>query len=112
MIMCLKQRQKGVCISCFDEVCVRCSAGNLGDYRTNGKPVCGDPPIGAIAEFSGTTVATLSLEKGYYRTSNQSHTILKCYQKEACAGGNNSANYCAPGYNGPCENPNGNESPG
>ncbi|CAM9098262.1 unnamed protein product, partial [Laminaria digitata] len=66
-------------------------------------PVCGDPPAGAIAEASGTTVETLSLEEGYYRTSNQSHAILKCYQPSACVGGNDTAKYCAPGYDGPCK---------
>lgn len=92
----------------FDEVCARCSTGhlrdgNFQDIRTNGKPVCEEPPTGTTAESSGTTVATLTLEKGYYRISHQRHDILKCYQPDACVGGNDAATYCAPGYNGPCE---------
>ncbi|CAN0527792.1 unnamed protein product, partial [Laminaria digitata] len=62
---------------------------------------CEDPPAGAIANSSGTTVATLSLEKGYFRTSNQSHEILKCFHQNACVGGTDTAKYCAPGYTGP-----------
>ncbi|CAN0379041.1 unnamed protein product, partial [Scytosiphon promiscuus] len=42
----------------------------------------------------------LSLEKGYYRTSNQSHDVLKCYQEKACLGGSDTATYCASGYEG------------
>ncbi|CAN0044546.1 unnamed protein product, partial [Laminaria digitata] len=65
---------------------------------------CEDPPAGAIANSSGTTVATLILDKGYFRTSYQSHEILKCFHQNACVGGANITKYCAPGYTGPCEN--------
>ncbi|CAN0156092.1 unnamed protein product, partial [Laminaria digitata] len=65
---------------------------------------CEVPPDGATAERNGTTVGTLSLDEGYFRTSNQSHVILKCFHQNACVGGTDTANYCAPGYTGPCEN--------
>ena len=94
-------------MTCFDEVCSRCSAGHDGvnnseEIRIDGIPVCHEPPLGATAPSSGTTVATLTLEKGYFRTSNQSRDVRKCYQEDACRGGNDTATYCTPGYTGPC----------
>lgn len=38
--------------------------------------------------FGGATVANLTLEKGYFLTSNQSPVILPCYEENACQGGN------------------------
>ncbi|CAN0600455.1 unnamed protein product, partial [Laminaria digitata] len=65
---------------------------------------CEVPPAGSSAESDGTTIATLSLDKGYFRTSNESDVILKCFHQNACVGGSDAANYCEPGYTGPCEN--------
>lgn len=61
-------------------------------------------------EESGT-LATLSLDRGYWRTSNTSTSIRDCYNAEACEGGvaemcghvDCEDGYCAPGYTGPCE---------
>ncbi|CAM9513865.1 unnamed protein product, partial [Ectocarpus sp. 13 AM-2016] len=48
------------------------------------------------------TVATLNLEKGYYRISAYSSgNILECFKEDACVGGNTVGEYCAPGYEGP-----------
>lgn len=69
-------------------------------------PVCDAVPTGArSAEEAGTTLETLELEPGYYRTSNTSHNVLECFQEAACKGGTNATNngYCAQGYAGPCE---------
>lgn len=55
-----------------------------------------------VSEIGGTTLSTLDLEKGYYRTSADSKNILKCLREEACVGGVDSSNYCASGYQGPC----------
>lgn len=57
------------------------------------------------------TLASLSLEKGYWRVSNVSWNILRCHNPDACkggvaemCGGVSCANgYCAGGYMGPCE---------
>ena len=75
----------------------------LVEVQIDEEPVCAEPPLGATAPLEGTTVANITLEKGYFRTSNKSHDILQCYQKHACLGGNDTDDYCAPGYNGPCE---------
>ena len=75
----------------------------LVEVQIDEEPVCAEPPLGATAPLEGTTVANITLEKGYFRTSNKSHDILQCYQKRACLGGNDTDDYCAPGYNGPCE---------
>eukprot|EP00904_Undaria_pinnatifida_P012520 jgi/Undpi1/8399/HiC_scaffold_25.g10867.m1 len=95
------------CSTCFDEVCARCSTGSGGilyreEVEIDGLPVCEEVPSGATASSKGTTVETLSLEEGYYRTSNTSHAVLECYQKSACLGGiavGDSS--CASGYKGP-----------
>ena len=73
------------------------------DVRVDGFPSCAVPPLGATAPSSGTTLATLTLSAGYFRTSNESHNILKCYQADACLGGSDIDGYCAPGYMGPCK---------
>ena len=96
------------CSSCFDEVCSRCSTVGDGvsipdNVRINEEPVCAEPPLGATAPSDGTTVASITLKKGYFRTSNKSHDILQCYRKRACQGGSDADQYCAPGYFGPCE---------
>lgn len=52
---------------------------------------------------TGTTLASLQLAEGYYRTSNESHVVLECYRKDSCIGGLDPTTYCATGYEGPCE---------
>ncbi|CAN0401786.1 unnamed protein product, partial [Scytosiphon promiscuus] len=42
----------------------------------------------------------LNLEKGRFRTSNQSHVILHCYRERACKGGKDVESYCSDGYKG------------
>lgn len=106
----LEENQADFCSTCFDEVCSRCSGGLDGandseEVRIDGFPVCAVPPVGAVASSSGTSVATLSLEKGYFRTSNQSHDVRKCYHEVACRGGSDANEYCTSGYTGPCETP-------
>lgn len=64
---------------------------------------CKDQPTGVVTSSTGTTLATLQLAKGYYRTSGESHIVLECYRKDSCVGGLNASNYCAAGYEGPCE---------
>ena len=106
----LLKRIQGAFSSSFDEVCSRCSGGRVGtedreDVRVDGFPLCVVPPVGAVAPFHGTTVATLKLLEGYFRTSNESHNVLRCYHGAACRGGRGKSGYCAHGYMGPCEKP-------
>lgn len=57
------------------------------------------------------TLASLTLEGGFWRTSNTSTEVLECHNADACSGGEapscGDANcldgYCAAGYTGPCE---------
>lgn len=93
-------------------VCSRCSDGCDDDilegvtFSSNSTVPAADCkvlPVGTDASGAGTTLATLNLAKGYYRTSNESHIVLMCYQKDACTGGIDADNYCAAGYRGPCK---------
>lgn len=92
----------------FELVCARCStcddvySGVLVDTDTT-VPVCVDLPKGTTTASSGTSLATISLEKGYYRTSAESQIVLECYQEDACVGGDAADDYCASGYEGPCK---------
>ncbi|CAN0266353.1 unnamed protein product, partial [Laminaria digitata] len=47
------------------------------------------------------TLETLNLEPGYWRSSNSSRDIRECYEAAACVGG--TQDFCASGYEGPCE---------
>jgi len=40
---------------------------------------------------------SLHLSSGYYRISSTSMTVHKCPLPEACAGGDDASDYCAPG---------------
>lgn len=66
-------------------------------------PVCDVLPEGVDALSSGTTVASLSLQQGYYRTSDKSRVVRECFNENACRGGTDVDSYCATGYKGPCE---------
>lgn len=108
MLLLPENQQTEFCIKCFDEVCSRCSTSGEGvakryEVRINGLPVCAQPPPGATAQSSGTTLADITLAQGYFRASNQSQVVRKCYQANACRGGDKIENYCASGYMGPCE---------
>ena len=64
---------------------------------------CKDLPGGTLALSSGTTIEDITLQEGYYRTSNESSVVVQCYRTEACLGGNDPAHYCADGYEGACK---------
>ena len=93
----------------FELVCARCATSceeipTGASFATDTTiPVCVELPEGAFAESSGTNLATLSLEEGYYRTSAKSREVLECYQAEACVGGTAAEQNCASGYEGPCK---------
>lgn len=93
---------------CFEQACTRCSTGGDGvingdKIQVDGLPVCEAAPLGATFSPSGTTLETLVLDTGYYRTSNKSHVVVECYQREACVGGVDPGGICAVGYKGPCK---------
>lgn len=96
-------------LSHFDTVCNGCSTNadqdQLGAEIDNESeiPFCKELPTGTTGRSSGTTVSSLTLEKGYYRTSNASVAIVGCYRQESCLGGDDPEKYCASGYGGPCE---------
>ncbi|CAM9335907.1 unnamed protein product, partial [Choristocarpus tenellus] len=89
----------------YGTVCARCSSScepsNNCTVLNAKVPTCEVPLDNTISPQPGVTVATLALEKGYWRTSNTSVTILGCYNKDACLGGVDTEEYCAPGYTGP-----------
>ena len=88
-------------------VCARCqidcddipSSIEIDESET---PVCETVPTG-VHVSRGVTLEDFNLTEGYYRVSNKSKTVLECYQPVACIGGIDSTNYCANGYEGPCE---------
>lgn len=96
-------------VSRFDTVCGGCAtvANNVLDGvnidQDSGTPTCMRPPPGTVASASGTTAETLTLEKGFYRTSNKSVVVLECHRRESCEGGSEPGKLCAEGYGGACE---------
>lgn len=77
-----------------------------GGVRINterGKPSCKESPEGTVAMSSGTTVESIVLAAGYYRTSNDSEVVIQCYRSDACVGGIDPVDYCADGYDGACK---------
>ena len=90
-----------VCSRCTDS---RCDAPARIDMDETTVSVCEVVPEGVnTMGNSGMTLETLDLMTGFYRTSNQSREVLKCYREEACMGGSNADTYCTKGYAGPCE---------
>ena len=46
---------------------------------------------------------TLLIERGYWRATNSSETVLACYNGDACLGGETgTSDFCSKGYEGPC----------
>lgn len=57
----------------------------------------------------GATLTTLPLRQGYWRSGRESLVVHKCGHSVACAGATevlSADDYCADGYQGPCESPN------
>ena len=92
-----------ICSGCPDK-CLRCSFGN----NTRGSPTCTSlPPSGiehATSDGGTTTIEELHIHKGFWRATNESTDIYKCFNSKACSGGLTSdPGYCHRGYEGPCE---------
>ena len=96
-------------VSRFQTVCRGCTTVPNqildGVWVTNEHetPTCTELPKGTVSLSSGTTVVSLTLQKGYFRTSNETSVIFECYRSEACEGGDDPGKYCANGYEGACE---------
>ena len=61
-----------------------------------------------VCHAKGTTLATLEIKKGYWRSSPESEGIYACPfgDTDACPGGNGTAeSLCAEGYTGPFQLP-------
>lgn len=61
---------------------------------------------GVDCESPGSTLATLPIRPGYWRSSNDSEVIHACRHPNACTGATrvrSSSDYCLTGYTGPCE---------
>lgn len=81
--------------------CAGCTVENLWKVPISFSAVLehSTRPSGHLA-----TLETLSIDPGYWRATNKSTKILKCYNEDACTGGlTGSSGYCLEGYTGPCE---------
>lgn len=57
-------------------------------------------------EEKGILLSTLPLAEGFWRSSDNTTIIRECLYQSACKGGSEiseSNDYCAKGYQGPCE---------
>lgn len=91
----------------FATVCFDCPGWNecsdCNITKSTVTPECDAPFEHSSADRVGVTLETLSIEKGYWRATNESDSILACYNVDACYGGQTgSDSFCAPGYKGPC----------
>lgn len=90
----------------YEEVCAECTGGCSPpgvSIDNEYVPICTAVPPGVNGNATGQILSSLDLKKGYFRISNNSHVVLECYQVDACRGGTNATEYCADGYEGPCE---------
>jgi len=62
-----------------------CTAGFYAPAAEEEDAKCTICPAGSDCAEPGATVATLQLEPGHWRSSNESTEILKCDNEEACA---------------------------
>lgn len=86
---------------CFD--CPAWGECSDCDITSTVTPECEAPLEHSSADEVGVTMETLSIEKGYWRVTNESYSILACYNADACTEGQTWPNSCAEGYKGPCE---------
>lgn len=87
-----------VCTGC-PEPCDDCIFDTLA-------PKCVTLSAAGIAHASSpgseTTIEDIVIDKGYWRATNTSTSILECYNEDACPGGITTGK-CNTGYEGPCE---------
>lgn len=90
----------------YEAVCDGCKIACDGCVFTKPllAPICTEVMTHSTSSGGRTTLETLSIERGYWRASNSSETILACYHADACLGGvTGASDYCRQGYEGPCK---------
>ena len=92
----------------YDSVCAGCppwiECDNCTVVGNNLAPTCSKALEHTSANERGNTLESLSIDSGYWRATVKSSTILACYNKDACLGGQTGADtVCDDGYMGPCE---------
>jgi hypothetical protein len=102
---------KSSCLPCPDgratitsgsQNCDLCATGYYFQPRSDKCRVCLTGMM-CTAKEGYVTVSTLLLERGYYRTSNESDAIMKCPLRKACEGGAAiGQESCADGFQGMC----------
>jgi hypothetical protein len=85
-------------------MCV-CTAGfyapEADEQEDEGEPPkCMGCPAGIDCAKPGTTVPTLKLEPGFWRTSSTSTDVRHCPSPGACVGSSDPSGYCAEGHTG------------
>ena len=93
---------KTVCDGCPPK-CLECSFG-----EGQGSPTCMTLSEAGVEHATSkggyTTIEELVIHKGYWRATNTSTNILRCFNTKACKGGlTGASDYCSRGYEGPCE---------
>ena len=90
------------------EQCI-CNAGyyNRNSLNTSSTTDCQFCPIEADCAEPGTSLETLALTPGFWRSHERSLAIRSCYREGACKGGDSvsapsgsNGSYCATGYGG------------
>eukprot|EP00752_Nemacystus_decipiens_P017698 g15868.t1 len=65
-------------------------------------PICTEAMAHSSSSGGRTTLEELLIERGYWRATNLSETVLACYNADACLGGKTgTSDYCRQGYEGP-----------
>ena len=77
-----------------------CSAGFYGECDGS-TCECVECPWGADCPKPGTTLATLTLQKGFWRLTDVSLDIRRCIEFYACEGGGANDTACRAGHHGP-----------
>jgi len=71
-------------------------------YYDNADGECYTCPEGSSCDVDGTsTIDTLDLDPGHWRTSSTATFLYNCPLDHACIGGTDSSDYCENGYTGP-----------
>lgn len=89
------------CAQCLPDGCDSDLSNVTIDTKT--VPTCEAIPDGVWPNSTAITLAEFDIKKGYFRISAESPLVLECFRAEACKGGVDPRNYCANGYQGPCE---------
>lgn len=90
----------------FEAVCDGCDAecANCSFDEPLLEPTCSIVLEHSNSSGGNTTIATLSVEPGYWRATTVSANVFECYNADACLGGlTGETAYCLEGYEGPCK---------